>query len=45
MWSMEDKEKIIIYQSQDNQIRLDVRLENETVWLSFDDIASHKKHI
>ena len=39
MWSMEDKEKIIIYQSQDNQIRLDVRLENETVWLSLDQMA------
>ena len=36
---MEDKEKIIIYQSQDNQIRLDVRLENETVWLSLDQMA------
>ena len=39
MWSMEDKEKVIIYQSQDNQIRLDVRLENETVWLSLDQMA------
>ncbi len=39
MWSMEDKEKIIIYQSQDKQIRLDVRLENETVWLSLDQMA------
>ena len=30
---MEEK-KIIIYQSEDGQIQIDVRLENETVWLT-----------
>ena len=30
---MEEK-KIIIYQSEDGQTRIDVRLENETVWLT-----------
>ena len=30
---MEEK-KIIIYQSEDGQTQIDVRLENETVWLT-----------
>ena len=30
---MEDN-KIIIYQSEDGQTRIDVRLENDTVWLT-----------
>ena len=35
----ENKGEIIIYQSDDGIIRLDVRLENETVWLTIDQIA------
>ena len=31
--------EIIIYQSEDGKIRLDVRLENNTVWLSQEQIA------
>lgn len=31
--------EIIIYQSEDGKIRLDVRLENKTVWLTIDQIA------
>lgn len=30
---------IIIYQSQDGKIKVDVRFENETVWLSIDQMA------
>ena len=35
----ENKGEIIIYQSDDGIIRLDVRLENETVWLTIDQMA------
>jgi len=35
----ENNNDIIIYQSEDGKIRLDVRLENETVWLSLDQMA------
>lgn len=31
--------EIIIYQSEDGKIRLDVRLENKTVWLTQEQIA------
>jgi hypothetical protein len=31
--------EVIIYQSEDGKIRLDVRLENNTVWLSQEQIA------
>jgi len=31
--------EIIIYQSDDGKIRLDVRLENKTVWLTQEQIA------
>lgn len=31
--------EIILYQTEDGQTRVDVRLENETVWLSLNDIA------
>lgn len=31
---MDDNGNIIIYESEGGNIRLDVRLENETVWLS-----------
>ena len=29
-----EEEKIIIYQTEDGQTQIDVRLENETVWLT-----------
>lgn len=32
--------EIIIYQTQDGQTKVDVRLENETVWLSQDQMSS-----
>lgn len=35
----ENKGEIIIYQSEDGIIQLDVRLENETVWLTIDQMA------
>lgn len=31
---------IIIYQSQDGRIKVDVRFDNETVWLSIDQMAT-----
>ena len=34
-----EKNKIVIYQSEDGQTQIDVRLENETVWLSVDQMA------
>lgn len=34
-----DKGEVIIYQSEDGVIRLDVRLENETVWLTIDQMS------
>ena len=34
--SAEDKGEVIIYQSEDGNVQLDVRLENETVWLTQD---------
>ena len=37
--SAEDKGEIIIYQSEDGNVPLDVRLENETVWLTIDQMA------
>ena len=36
--SAEDKGEIIIYQSEDGNVQLDVRLENETVWLTQDQL-------
>ena len=35
----ENNNDIIIYQSEDGKIRLDVLLENETVWLSLEQMA------
>ena len=32
-------DQIIIYQSDDGQMQIDVRMENETVWLSQQQIA------
>ena len=35
----EPKSEIILYQTVDNRTRIDVRLENETVWLSLNQMA------
>ena len=35
----EPKSEIILYQTEDNRTRIDVRLENETVWLSLNQMA------
>jgi len=35
----ENKGNVIIYQSEDGVVRLDVRLENKTVWLTIDQMA------
>lgn len=35
-----DKGEILIYESQDGNIKIDVRLEQETVWLSLEQMAS-----
>ena len=34
-----EEEKIIIYQTEDGQTQIDVRMENETVWLSANQMA------
>ena len=31
---MKEDQKIVIYQTEDGQTQIDVRLENETVWLT-----------
>jgi hypothetical protein len=31
---MKSKSELILYQTEDNRIRIEVRLENETVWLT-----------
>ena len=31
---------VVVYQSSDGQVRVDVRLEQDTVWLSLDQIAA-----
>ncbi len=36
---MDEQQIIIIYQSDDGSIRLDVRLEDNTVWLTQEQIA------
>ena len=32
---MDNNNQVIIYQTADNQTQIDVRLENETVWLTY----------
>ncbi|MBQ9185271.1 MAG: virulence RhuM family protein [Bacteroidales bacterium] len=34
-----DKGEVILYQSEDGNVHLDVRLENETVWLTIEQMA------
>jgi len=36
---MENKGEIILYQTEDGQTKIDVRMENETVWLPLDKMA------
>ena len=36
---MEASDNMLIYQSEDGKIKIDVRFENETVWLSLDQMA------
>jgi hypothetical protein len=36
---MDNQSEIIIYQTEDGQTKIDVRMENETVWLSLDKMA------
>jgi hypothetical protein len=36
---MKDKSEILLYQTEDGQTRIDVRLEEETVWLTIDQMS------
>ena len=36
---MKPKSELILYQTEDNRTRIEVRLENETVWLSLNQLA------
>ena len=36
---MNDNNQIIIYQTEDGQTQVDVRMENDTVWLSANQMA------
>jgi hypothetical protein len=36
---MNNQSEVIIYQTEDGQTKIDVRMENETVWLSLDKMA------
>ena len=38
---MEEKNQIIIYQTADNQTQIDIRMENDTVWLTQAQMAEH----
>ena len=38
-----DENKIVIYQTEDGQTQIDVRLENETVWLTQAQMSKKKK--
>ena len=37
---MKEDQKSVIYQTEDGQTQIDVRLENETVWLNVAQMAS-----
>ena len=37
---MEEKGEVIIYQSEDGNVQLDVHLENETVWLTIEQMST-----
>lgn len=36
---MLDKSELLLYQTEDGQIKIDVRLEDETVWLTIDQMS------
>ena len=53
---MENRTEMIMYQTEDGQTKIDVRMENETVWLSLNqmvelfnssksNLSEHIKHI
>ena len=42
---MEEINQIIIYQTADNQTQIDVRMENDTVWLTQEYSIFSKKHV
>ena len=35
----ENRTELMMYQTEDGQTKIDVRMENETVWLSLDQMA------
>ena len=37
----ENKKELVIYESQDGNVKLDVNLENETVWLSLEQMTDY----
>jgi hypothetical protein len=37
---MDDKGNIVIYQTEDGNTKIDVRFEDETVWLTLDQLSS-----
>ena len=37
---MDDKGNIVIYQTEDGNNKIDVRFEDETVWLTLDQLSS-----
>ena len=37
----ENKTELVIYESQDGNVKLDVNLENETVWLSLEQMTDY----
>ena len=39
MMEASNNDNMLIYQSEDGKIKIDVRFENETVWLSLDQMA------
>ena len=38
-----EEDKIIIYQTEDGQTQIDVRLENETVWLNVEQMENPER--
>ena len=36
---MDNKGNIVIYQTEDGNIKIDVRFEDETVWLTLDQLS------
>ena len=40
----ENRTELMMYQTEDGQTKIDVRMENETVWLSLDQMAELFPH-